>query len=181
MILVNKDTRDVVLDGEAIKLNESYVEVGGSRYHEFNSRNTEVIDVNIPSGRVEHWKYIDGSFQLTDFGLKHKADMIQKSQQEKIYMLSSSVQEHLDRIARQYRFDDIKSARSQANAEVPQDQDPRLVSAMTNIVNTANALSRWELECWATVLVIEEDVISGAREIPTEEELILELPVFINQ
>lgn len=78
------------------------------------------------------------------------------------------VQKHLDDTAREYRYDDIKTACTYA-------EEP----AVEKFQEEGKAFRRWRSLVWAECYDILEDVQNGEREIPTDGELLLELPPFV--
>lgn len=72
------------------------------------------------------------------------------------------------------RWDDIKSAR--AGAGVPLDGTE--TDEELRIHSEAVALAKWDRSIWAKAALIEKDVLNQSRAMPTEEELLSELPVF---
>jgi len=73
--------------------------------------------------------------------------------------LSDAVQRHLDTAARQHRYDNIHTACGWAGE-----------------FTDAGALKAWAAACWRKAGEVEAAVASGARRVPTEVELIAELP-----
>lgn len=87
-----------------------------------------------------------------------QAEILSAAQQR----LTRAVQIHLDTIAQSYRYDNIHTACGWADS-----------------FPDATALKTWGAACWATAGQIEAEVIAGTRAIPTGEELVALLPVFI--
>lgn len=77
------------------------------------------------------------------------------------------VQEHMDAAARALRYDDIKTAVTYA-------EEP----AVPKFQAEGRAFRAWRSLVWAKCYAILEEVSSGVREIPTDDELIADLPAF---
>ena len=80
--------------------------------------------------------------------------------------LSVAIQKHLDDKARERNYDGILSACSYATS--------------TNLKFKAEgqALVEWRDLVWAACYSIQEQVLAGTRAIPTEAEILSELPIF---
>ena len=87
--------------------------------------------------------------------------------------ITNAIQSMLDTKAREYEYDDIKSARSQAS--YPFDGNETVTEKA--IVNVAKELAKWELKCWAKSTEIRDDVVNGIRLLPTVEEVLSEMPL----
>ena len=82
--------------------------------------------------------------------------------------LINAVQAHLDAGAQALGYDDIKTAATYAGeAAVPRFQ------------NEGRALRSWRSYCWDHCRVVMDAVTAGERAIPTETELLQELPVLV--
>jgi len=79
--------------------------------------------------------------------------------------MTKTIQAHLDNQARALRYDNMMSARSYAGYDNP-------------FMEEAQKLASWCSACWIKAAEIENDVISGAAVLPTEEELIASLPKY---
>lgn len=80
--------------------------------------------------------------------------------------LSNAVQSHLDSKAQEFRYDHMNSARSYAG--------------YTNAFQAeAISLGAWASECWVYAGTVEQAVKDNLRAMPTKEELIAELPVYV--
>lgn len=77
------------------------------------------------------------------------------------------VQRHMDDAARVYRYDDIKTACTYAD-------EP----AVPKFQVEGQAFRAWRSLVWAACYAILDEVQSGARGIPTDAELLAELPKF---
>jgi hypothetical protein len=79
---------------------------------------------------------------------------------------NSAIQNLLDTTAQTYRYDNMMSARS-----------------YTGYVNPfqieAQSLAVWASSCWVKAGEIEADVLAGIRPIPTADELLAEMPIYI--
>lgn len=75
------------------------------------------------------------------------------------------VQKHMDDAARALNYDDIATACTYAD-------EP----AVTKFQTEGLAFRAWRSEVWATCYVILDEVNDGSRAIPTDEELLAELP-----
>ena len=81
--------------------------------------------------------------------------------------LTSAVQKHMDDTAQERNFDDILSLCTYAT------------STAAKFAAEGQAGVSWRDEVWAKGYAILADVESGARAIPTESELLSELPSFV--
>lgn len=81
--------------------------------------------------------------------------------------LTDAVQKWMDKTVQQRNYDNILSACSYAGSKVEK----------FNAEGTA--CQTWRDEVWKTCYKILDEVLAGTREIPTEEELINELPVLV--
>ena len=106
-----------------------------------------------------------GCVQITD----EEANNIRLTKitpEEKVKQLSDAIQLLLDTTAQSFRYDNIMSARS--------------YTGYTNPFQTeALKLADWSAACWNTAGEIEIAVLNGTRSIPTIEEVLAELPVFV--
>ena len=89
-------------------------------------------------------------------------------------MMDGAIQNMLNTKAKEYRYDDIKSAR--ASAGVPLDGTETIEEV--SIYNEALALAKWDRAVWAKSSKIEQEVLSGIRPIPTVNEVLAEMPNF---
>jgi len=96
-----------------------------------------------------------------------------KEQQKAI---DNAIQEALDKKAQEFRWDDMKSAR--AGAVSVKDTDSGIVR---NMKENAQKLTDWYYEVWAYASQLEANVKNGDREIPTIEEVLLEMPKYEEQ
>lgn len=80
--------------------------------------------------------------------------------------LSKAVSGVLDAKAKEYRYENILSARTALSSHVPK------------FAAEGIAFNAWWGNVWNYVDQVEQDVGSGQRTVPTEEELLAELPPF---
>ena len=80
--------------------------------------------------------------------------------------LVNAVQQHLDNKAKEYRYDDIKSAVGYVG-----DPDP-----VFNAEGTA--FRNWRSAVWRHCYTVLDEVVAETRAVPTSMQLISELPVF---
>ena len=80
--------------------------------------------------------------------------------------LVRDVQQHLDNKAKEYRYDDIKSAVGYVG-----DPDP-----VFNAEGTA--FRNWRSAVWRYCYTVLDEVVAETRAVPTSMQLISELPVF---
>ena len=78
---------------------------------------------------------------------------------------NNDIQIHLDTKAKEFRYDNMMSARSYAGYE-------------NAFQAEAQKLAVWASNCWVKAGEIEADVLAGNREMPTTDELLAELPVY---
>lgn len=88
----------------------------------------------------------------------HIASLVESPEQI-TYRLTAAIQRHLDAAAQVHRYDSIHTACGWAD---------EFADAAT--------LKAWAANCWRKSTEIELDVAEGNRAIPTEAELISELP-----
>ena len=89
--------------------------------------------------------------------------------------MTNAVQTLVDSKAREFRWDDIKSARAGAGVPLEGTESAAEVAIHTEAVK----LAKWDRAVWAKANEIEAAVLAGTIEIPTVEELLAELPVFV--
>ena len=89
--------------------------------------------------------------------------------------MTNAVQTLVDSKAREFRWDDIKSARAGAGVPLEGTESVAEVAIHTEAVK----LAKWDRAVWAKAGEIEAAVLAGTREIPTVEELLAELPVLV--
>jgi len=90
--------------------------------------------------------------------------------QEKVFTkqahaLTSAVSNLLDTKAQEFRYDDMKSARSYAGY-------------VNDFQAEALSLGQWASACWKYMDGVEADVLAQTRTIPTVDELLAELPAY---
>lgn len=79
--------------------------------------------------------------------------------------LITAVQSHMDSTAQSSGYDDIKTACTYADE-----------SAVPQFQSEGQAFRAWRSLVWAYCYEIMADVLDGKRQVPTEEQLIAELP-----
>lgn len=121
---------------------------------------SDLIQITIPQGLyLPMWNGIDwveGKLPEEVYALEA---------QKKFIEMSDVIQSLLDSTAQQYRYDNIMSARSYCGFDSPFRLE-------------CENLASWAAQCWVQAGIIENDVKNGLRPIPTEVELLQELPVF---
>lgn len=121
----------------------------------------------------EHAALLEGQSQgkLIDFdaeGYPFLADPPSPTPEQINAALTASVQAHMDAQARALNYDDIKTAVTYADEPaVPKFQAEGL------------AFREWRSLCWAHCYAMLDAVNAGERDIPTAEELIVELPTLV--
>jgi len=80
--------------------------------------------------------------------------------------ITQAIQSHLDSQAQALRYDNMMSARSYAGYTNPFQAE-------------AQKLAVWASDCWVVAGNIEYDVQTGLRAMPTADEVIAELPVYV--
>jgi hypothetical protein len=113
--------------------------------------------VDCPDNVTTEWTY-DGEFS---------PPVIQQETPEQIIVrLESALDRHLDAVANQYRYESIRTMVTYATSEHP------------TFGNEGRAAVKWRDAVYAYGIQCLQDVQAEQREIPTEEELIAELPLF---
>lgn len=87
-------------------------------------------------------------------------------------LFSAEVQNHLDSVARETKWDNMQSARACAGITLIGDETDIEKAIHVDSVN----LSRWYLKVWAYCYQELDKIKAGTREIPTVEAFIAELP-----
>lgn len=85
--------------------------------------------------------------------------------QSKQKAFNRAIEKHLDNKAKEFRYDNIMSARSYAGYDNPFQAE-------------AQKLAVWASNCWVKAGEIEADVKAGKRDMPTIDEVLSELPVY---
>ena len=106
-------------------------------------------------------------YDVPDLTAEEAAALVLVEEQEIIAALQAAVQNHLDAGARLRMYDGILSACSYVNSSDPVFQAEGL------------AYCEWRDGCWRKCYIVLNECKNGLREIPTPEELILELPDLI--
>jgi len=88
-----------------------------------------------------------------------------ESLKEKQKAFNDAIQTHLDSKAKEFRYDNMMSARSYAGYENPFQAE-------------AQKLAVWASNCWVKAGEIEAEVQAGNRDMPTIDEVLAELPVY---
>jgi len=101
---------------------------------------------------------VDGQALFND--TLYQSDKLEKSKST----LEQAVDRHLNDMANQHEYDSILSACSYAGEVNPFQAESKQFIA-------------WRGSVWAHVIQVQADVLAGLRTVPTEEELIAELPV----
>ena len=78
--------------------------------------------------------------------------------------VSKAIQKLLDDTAKAHRYDDMKSVRSYTGFDNP-------------FRDECIAMAKWAANCWIYAGELEASVRSGARSMPTIEEVLAELPL----
>lgn len=175
MILIDKNTNAVLASGKNIEVADTFTLIDGKKYHEWKTINSRSIGVNIPYGKPHHWNYMNGNFELTPSGVQYAETLAIKDMQEKAQALTDAVQSHLDERAKQYRYDNMKSARAMAGVPLDGTENSFEIAMAEQAIN----LAKWDRAVWSKSTEIEAEVLSGIRGLPTVEELIAELPPLI--
>jgi hypothetical protein len=79
-----------------------------------------------------------------------------------------AIQEHIDKLAQSYRYDSMASVRGYTGFP-------------SRFQRECMNMSIWAGDCWTKATQIEEEVKAGTRKLPTIEEVINELPAFVEQ
>jgi len=115
---------------------------------------------------IENAKVILGSGASDEqIELKAKELETQFILEQKQKAFNNAIQTHLDNKAKEFRYDNIMSARSYAGYENPFQAE-------------AQKLAVWASNCWVKAGEIEDDVKAGNREMPTVDEVLSELPIY---
>jgi hypothetical protein len=138
-------------------------------------------ETNIQTGEtteIEVFAYSNGNETIVldegieppeGFSILTEDDLLEQQFQEVtnsfIKEIESTIQLHLDTQAKSWGYDDIRSAVTYA--EEPSVEQFQL---------EGKALRAWRSLVWAASATILEDVKSGNRQLPTKEEIFLELP-----
>lgn len=138
-------------------LRSNYEAAGGWPHDAIEISDDLYIDLRagLDAGRVLHFS--ENSVALADRPPKTPDEI----EMQKIAI----VQEHMDAAARALRYDDIKTAVTYAEE-----------SAVPKFQAEGQALREWRSLVWATCYAILDEVNAGKRDVPTDEELISELP-----
>ena len=86
--------------------------------------------------------------------------------EQEMKKISISIQNHLDTKAQSLRYDNINAI-------------GKYVGYVNDFQAEAEALGAWASSCWKVAGQIEADVQSGVRVMPTVDEVLAELPVYV--
>jgi len=113
----------------------------------------------------ETYEMNDFNFSLED--LKNKVSELKVADEilQKQKAFNNAIQTHLDNKAKEFRYDNMMSARSYAGYDNPFQAE-------------AQKLAVWASNCWVKAGEIEADVQAGNREMPTIDEVLSELPIY---
>lgn len=112
----------------------------------------------IPNGFIEYTKGKEPQ-ELLD-GLAYVSP-----EQQSLY-INNAIQNHLDTTAQSLRYDNINAI-------------GKYVGYVNDFQAEAEALGAWASSCWKVAGQIEADVQSGVRAMPTVDEVLAELPVYV--
>lgn len=123
----------------------------------------------------ENYLYLDDFSVVEDNVISEAEELktVKEIEQSRVVM-DSAIQNMLNTKAKEYRYDDIKSAR--ASAGVPLDGTETIEEV--SIYNEALALAKWDRSVWAKSSKIEQEVLSGIRPMPTVDEVLAEMPEY---
>lgn len=107
----------------------------------------------------------EGLVRLSDSELEEHLGATEPTVEQIEAQKVAVVQQHMDAAARALRYDDIKTAVTYA-------EEP----AVPKFQAEGQAFRAWRSLVWARCYEILDEVQSGARPIPSDEELIAELP-----
>lgn len=85
---------------------------------------------------------------------------------QQLLAISGAIQNHLDTKAQSLRYDNINAI-------------GKYVGYINDFQAEAEALGAWASSCWKVAGQIEADVQSGVRAMPTVDEVLAELPVYV--
>ena len=142
------------------------------------------VEIDAKGNTVEKWKIVDKFTEFTN----EEGKVVTKSEQELAYTtqlaeektkaaretMTNAVQTLVDNKAREFRWDDIKSARAGAGVPLEGTESDAEIAIHTEAVK----LAKWDRAVWAKAGEIEASVLAGSRVIPTVGELLLELPIY---
>jgi len=129
-------------------------------FYKINTNGTVAIGsgIVIPDGFIEYTRGSEPQELIDDLANEELDNRPQE--------INNAIQNHLDTKAQEFRYDNMMSARSYAG--------------YTNPFQTeAQALATWCADCWATAGTIQADVEAGTRPMPTVDEVLAELPVYV--
>ena len=98
-------------------------------------------------------------------GLSWEVDTVEQITAQTID-INNAIKNHLDTKAQEFKYDNMMSARSYTGYTNPFQIE-------------AQALATWCADCWDTAGTIQADVEAGNRAMPTVDEVLAELPVYV--
>jgi len=114
----------------------------------------------------EFYDGVDAEKLAKKYGFSISEVEAEESQRLAIQDVKNAIQTKLDSTAREYDYEDMKSARAWRNTDGYSQND--LVKALTV----------WAGQCWDKAREVQGLVIQGKREIPTPNEMLELLPTF---
>ena len=148
-----------------------YDEISGKLLGWYDSEIHETIPTPNIEVSEDDWQVaIDNNYNYVDVAtntllnkdFRTDAEILAQQVQD----INNAIQNHLDTKAQEFKYDNMMSARSYAG--------------YTNPFQTeAQALATWCADCWATAGTIQADVEAGNRAMPTVDEVLAELPVYV--
>ncbi len=128
-------------------------------FYKLNQDKTAAIGsgTDIPDGFVEYTRGSEPQELLDALANEELANRPQE--------INNAIQNHLDTKAKEFRYDNMMSARSYAGYTNPFQAE-------------AQALATWCADCWTAAATIQADAEAGNRIMPTSDEVLAELPVY---
>lgn len=112
--------------------------------------------VDCPDNCTTEWVF-DGTSVINQ--------LIKETPEQTIARLEAALDRHLDSVANSYRYDSIRTM-------VTYDGDP-----YPKFDAEGKAAKAWRSACYALTVEIMNNVLAGNRGVPTESELIAEMPL----
>lgn len=111
----------------------------------------------------QHYEYVNNTVEVVDDNSKY-SNLVQEA-----------IQKLLDSKAKEFRYDDMKSARAVAGIPLLGNE----TASELAIYNEAVLLAQWYLKCWGKASEIEQDIINGVITTkPTIDEVLSQLPPY---